>query len=51
MSEIVLVSLTEAHYTVYKLTDPEGKVYIGLTGVRLQDRWDSGWGYNPGSDT
>ena len=40
-----LVSPEEAHYTVYKLTDPEGKVYIGCTGRAVKDRWDSGWGY------
>ena len=27
----------EAHYTVYKLTDPDGKVYIGCTG-RSEER-------------
>ena len=37
-----------AHYTVYKLTDPEGKCYIGYTGKPVKERWDSGWGYNRG---
>ena len=45
MENIKLVSPPEAHYTVYKLTSPDEKVYIGFTGVRVQDRWDSGWGY------
>ena len=27
----------EAHYTVYKLTDPEGKIYIGCTGQSVKD--------------
>ena len=45
MSEIKLESPPEAHYTVYKLTSPDEKVYIGFTGVRVQDRWESGWGY------
>ena len=39
------VSPPEAHYTVYKLTSPAGKVYIGCTGTNVKDRWDSGWGY------
>ena len=45
MSEIKLVSPAEAHYTVYKLTDPEGKIYIGCTGRNVKRRWKSGWGY------
>ena len=36
----------EAHYTVYKLTDPEGKVYIGCTGKPVEQRWGKGWNYN-----
>ena len=36
----------EAHYTVYKLTDPEGKVYIGCTGKPVEQRWGKGWKYN-----
>ena len=36
----------EAHYTVYKLTDPEGKVYIGCTGKSVEERWKKGWNYN-----
>ena len=36
----------EAHYTVYKLTDPEGKVYIGCTGKTVEERWRNGWHYN-----
>ena len=36
----------KAHYTVYKLTDPDGKVYIGCTGKRVEERWKKGWHYN-----
>ena len=36
----------EAHYTVYKLTDPNGKVYIGCTGKPVEKRWKKGWNYN-----
>ena len=43
--DIKLESPPEAHYTVYKLTSPDGKVYIGCTGSRLKRRWDSGRNY------
>ena len=43
--ESIVVPPPEAHYTVYKLTSPSGKVYIGCTGTNVKDRWDSGWGY------
>ena len=34
-------------YKVYKLTSPEGKVYIGVTSEqRLYNRWQYGAGYN-----
>ena len=46
MSEINLVSPPEAHYTVYKLTDPEGKVYIGCTGKPVEQRWRKGRNYS-----
>lgn len=46
MPEIKLVSPPEAHYTVYKLTDPKGKVYIGMTGKPVEKRWDKGRGYS-----
>ena len=36
----------EAHYTVYKLTDPDGKVYIGCTGKPVEERWKKGRGYS-----
>ena len=45
MPEIKLVSPPEAHYTVYKLTSPEGKVYIGCTGLKVRQRWDNGRAY------
>ena len=35
----------EAHYTVYKLTDPLGKIYIGVTGQAVEKRWNRGHGY------
>ena len=43
--DISPISPPEAHYTVYKLTSPVGKIYIGCTGINVKDRWDSGWGY------
>ena len=46
MPEIKLESPPEAHYTVYKLTDPEGKLYIGLTGKPAEQRWRKGRGYS-----
>ena len=46
MSETQLVSPPEAHYTVYKLTDPGGKIYIGLTGKTVEQRWNKGRGYS-----
>lgn len=38
----------ENHYTVYKLTDPEGKIYIGCTGTSVEKRWRKGRGYRRG---
>lgn len=32
-------------YYIYKLTDPEGKVYIGSTMQKPKERWDGGSGY------
>ena len=32
-------------YCVYKLTSPEGKLYIGVTGRALKTRWANGKGY------
>lgn len=32
-------------YCVYKHTSPSGKVYIGITQQRPQDRWQGGLGY------
>ena len=49
MSELKLASPPEAHYTVYKLTSPSGKVYIGCTGQRVKSRWKRrGTGYDKG---
>ena len=39
----------EAHYTVYKLTDPEGKIYIGCTGKTVRQRWKNGKNYSVGT--
>ena len=36
----------EAHYTVYRLTNPEGKIYIGCTGQTVEERWRKGWHYS-----
>lgn len=33
------------NYTVYKLTSPEGKVYIGATSQKPEKRWNGGKGY------
>lgn len=32
-------------YTVYKHTTPNGKVYIGITGLKPEQRWNNGNGY------
>lgn len=32
-------------YKIYKLTFPNGKIYIGQTSQELKNRWDSGRGY------
>ena len=32
-------------YTVYKHTSPSGKVYIGITGKKVEERWEYGYGY------
>ena len=32
-------------YTVYKHTSPSGKVYIGITCQKPEDRWKNGYGY------
>ena len=45
MNTIQLHSPPEAHYTVYKLTDPAGKIYIGCTGQTVKRRWRNGIGY------
>ena len=41
--------IMENHYTVYKLTDPDGKVYIGVTGKTVEERWNKGRGYSRGT--
>lgn len=37
--------IPEKPYTVYKLTLPNGKIYIGETGLLLSQRWGGGYGY------
>lgn len=37
-------------YSVYKLTLPDGKVYIGQTAQDVNDRWCGGFGYRDNSD-
>ena len=34
-----------SNYCVYKHTSPSGKVYIGITQQRPEDRWQGGLGY------
>ena len=46
MNTTQLQSPPEAHYTVYKLTCPRGKVYIGCTGTTTERRWQKGKGYH-----
>ena len=46
MNMIKLQSPPEAHYTVYKLTGPDGKVYIGQTGEKPEVRWRKGYQHN-----
>lgn len=33
------------NYTVYKLTVPDGRVYIGATSMNVKARWNHGGGY------
>ena len=33
------------NYCVYKHTSPEGKVYIGITSMNPERRWNGGLGY------
>lgn len=33
------------NYSVYKHTTPSGKVYIGITGQKVEYRWNGGKGY------
>lgn len=35
----------ENNYYVYKHTSPNGKVYIGITGIKPERRWQNGYGY------
>ena len=37
--------MKERNYTVYKHTSPSGKVYIGITGIEVENRWQKGRGY------
>lgn len=40
----------KSNYPVYIHTSPEGKVYIGCTGMDPRARWDGGRGYYSNSD-
>lgn len=40
----------ERKYTIYKLTSPSGKSYIGQTGQKPEIRWAKGNGYNTSSN-
>lgn len=35
----------KSNYCVYKHTVPNGKVYIGITGIKPERRWQNGCGY------
>ncbi len=35
----------DEHYAVYQLIFPDQKMYVGRTGIPLEKRWDSGYGY------
>ena len=37
--------MSNKEYSIYKLTDPEGKVYIGSTMRKPEERWNNGYGY------
>lgn len=33
-------------WTIYKLTSPTGRSYVGCTSLPLEKRWINGWGYH-----
>lgn len=33
------------NYSVYKHTSPSGKVYVGITSLKVQKRWNKGREY------
>nr|DAQ12009.1 MAG TPA: intron associated endonuclease [Caudoviricetes sp.] len=37
--------IEDKEWTVYKHTAPNGKVYIGITGQKVKNRWKYGYGY------
>lgn len=41
----VIKWITPGPYSVYRLTLPNGKSYIGKTSRALKERWKYGWGY------
>lgn len=43
---IILTRCDDMAYTVYKHTSPNGKVYIGITSRKPEERWLYGHGYN-----
>lgn len=38
--------MNDKKYTVYKHTSPDGKVYIGCTGSKPEERWNKGYQHN-----
>ena len=38
--------MTQGKFCVYKHESPSGKVYIGVTSVVPERRWNSGYGYS-----
>lgn len=38
--------MNDRRYSVYKHTSPEGKIYIGCTGDKPEDRWNKGYRHN-----
>ena len=45
MEGTVQMRVVQNNYTVYKHTTPNGKIYIGITGKPVEERWLNGRGY------
>ena len=37
--------MSEKSWSLYKHTCPDGKIYVGITSQRVEDRWLNGFGY------